>query len=123
MQRLTWDDVSNAVLTLPPHQEILVPKSRISNPKKAGFVRSLGLRKGQRRDYRKRVGQHGLHVREYKKVYKVHWDTYYPHRPVGFVKHVWTEDPNGPLKMGITGGIGGAGLTYLLYRLLKRARR
>ena len=119
-----WSYAEASVLLLPPHQEIIIPKYAVPHPKSAGYVRSIGLRKGQKRDYRKRVGQKGLHIREYDHYYKLHWDKYYPHSPAGFVRHEWYDDPLGYLKLIAMGtipiGLAGYGGYRLGRKLLEK---
>jgi len=70
-----WSTLINLVLKLPPHRDVKVWKWEVPHPLESGFKKSIGDPFGQKADYRLilRDGR-SIHVREYDKFYRVHWD-------------------------------------------------
>lgn len=85
----TWKAIAVAVMALPPHGKLVVPRHAAPHPKHAGLYRSLGLAR-KCRHYRQALPDgRGLHVHEYDDHYRVHWDAVDP--SVSFLRHVWHD--------------------------------
>ena len=85
-----------------------MPKYVVDHPSRDGFVKSLGEPHGQIADYRKSYGKEGLHVREYKDRYTIHWDKTDPlSNPMG---HLLEDAPHW---LAVAGGIALAVLAGL----------
>jgi len=71
--------VVDAVLQLPAHEDIQLPKSAIPRPEGLGFSLSLGEPHGQVADYRAELPDgRGLHLRDMSSHWSIHWDHFFP---------------------------------------------
>jgi hypothetical protein len=69
----------DAVLELPAHEELTLPKSAIPHPLGLGFDLSLGEPHGQAADYRAELPDgRGLHLRDMTSHWSIHWDHVFP---------------------------------------------
>lgn len=85
MDETAWSAVALAVMALPQHGRLLVPRDRVPHPAAAGLYRSRGLAR-RCRHYRHRLPDgRGLHVHEFADRYVVHWDAVDP--SVSLVRH------------------------------------
>jgi len=85
----TWKAIAVAVMALPQHGKLHVPRDRVPHPEHAGLYRSLGLAR-QCRHYRQALPDgRGLHVHEYADHYRVHWDAVDP--SVSLLRHLWHD--------------------------------
>lgn len=77
---MKWSDVQKICVrkrkSLIPDMKI--PKGQVEHPSKCGFRRDLGLPRGEKAHWRMRLGRGCLHVREYSKFYRAHWDVMDP---------------------------------------------
>jgi hypothetical protein len=72
---MNWKKVILKVLKLKPHEDLIVRKDILPHPKVAGFRETLGEPQGQLADYELVLDDgRRIHVREYEKYYRVHWD-------------------------------------------------
>lgn len=73
-------------------ETVVVPKDATPPPAEQGFRRSLGLIKGQLKDWRLALDSGpGIHVREYADRYEVHVDNVDPSK--GIVQHLAADTP------------------------------
>ncbi len=72
---LSWKNVLDFVLAIPPHKDISIPKIHLPHPSVSGFIEHFGDLGGQRGDYRLPLPDgKELHVKEFDKSYRAHWD-------------------------------------------------
>jgi len=79
MSPWTWNEVERA-LRIGSQKEISIPKALLPHPSRAGAVRSFGMPRGQRDDWRfppTREGS-GLHVQDFGSEWRVHLDKVHP---------------------------------------------
>lgn len=86
MEKTAWTAVAAAVMALPQHGKLRVPRDRVPHPAAAGLYRSVGLAR-RCRHYRHALPDgRGLHVHEYDDHYHVHWDAVDP--SVSLLRHL-----------------------------------
>jgi hypothetical protein len=79
MERTPWNAVALAVMALPKHGKLVVPRGAVPHPAKCGLYRSTGLNRKCSGHYRHALPDgRGLHVHEYNDHYRVHWDAVDP---------------------------------------------
>ena len=80
MELTDWKKIINEVLKRRPHQNIIVSKHHLAkHPSECGFVKTLGIPRGQINDYELTLKDgRRVHVVEFKDYYKVHWDILSP---------------------------------------------
>ena len=84
-----WKAIAVAVMALPQHGKLHVPRHLVAHPLAAGLYRSLGLAR-RCRHYRKALPDgRGLHVHEYGDHYRVHWDAIDP--SISLLRHLWHD--------------------------------
>lgn len=94
----TWRAIAVAVMALPQHGKLSVPRDRVAHPLAAGLYRSLGLAR-KCRHYRTALPDgRGLHVHEYGDHYRVHWDAVDP--SVSLLRHLWHDVKHAVLMRG-----------------------
>lgn len=102
--------MKSLVLAAVPGQNVAVLKDETKTPAEQGFRRSIGLVKGQNKDWRLALSNgSGVHVREYDNHYEVHIDTVDPSKSI--VKHLAADTPI--TLLFIYGIVGGFGAYYL----------
>lgn len=74
-----------AVLALPQHGKIDVPRHQVPHPEDAGLYRSVGLARNCRHYRHAMPDGRGLHVHEFPTHYRVHWDAVDP--SVSLLRH------------------------------------
>lgn len=80
-----WSTIAAAVLALPKHGKLDVPRDQVPHPEQVGLYRSVGLaRKCEHYRHAMPDGR-GLHVHVFATHYRVHWDAFDP--SVSLVKH------------------------------------
>ncbi len=110
-----WVSIIRKVLTLKPHEDMLIPKASVKHPLAIGFKRSIGEPKGQSADYRLRlIDGRSIHVREYKDCYKVHWDIVDP--SVNPIRHLKYDAPHWYKMILYATGVVGSVLTARVLR-------
>lgn len=104
--RIYWNKIEDKVLNRPPRDEIEISKTSIVHPTNSGYKRSsMGSPKGQNIDYRKSLADNrGLHIREYKNNYKIHWDEKDPRKNP--LVHLKKDAPGWLLGLTLIGSIG-----------------
>ena len=86
MEKTPWHAVALAVMALPKHGKMLVPRAAVPHPSEAGLYRSTGLNRKCSGHYRHAMPDgRGLHVHEYADHYHVHWDAWDP--SVSLLRH------------------------------------
>ena len=102
--RMNWNDVLDALRTLPFRSERSVARQLVAHPSTIpGFVRSSGLAKGQFADWRYTFDDCvDLHVREFHDVYEVHLDEVAPSCDLS--EHVRVDAPEVYVAAGATTG-------------------
>ena len=86
---MNWRKVIRKVLKLKAHEDLTVRKDGLPHPKVAGFRETIGEPQGQLADY-ELILKDGrrIHVREYERYYRVHWDYVSPSvDPLGHLMH------------------------------------
>jgi hypothetical protein len=84
-QPTCWKGVALAVMALPKHHKVNVPRGTVPHPVAAGLYRSVGLAR-QCRHYRQAMPDgRGLHVHEFSDHYRVHWNAVDP--SVSLLRH------------------------------------
>ena len=79
METTAWNAVALAVMALPKHGKLRVPRDTVPHPAAAGLYRSTGLNRQCLGHYRHALPDgRGLHVHEYEDHYHVHWDAVDP---------------------------------------------
>jgi len=110
-----WASIIRGTLKLRPHEDIVIPRSKVKHPLHVGFKRSIGEPKGQIADYRLRlIDGRSIHVREYKDCYKVHWDIVDP--SVNPIEHLRYDAPHWYSMILYTAGVVGGALTARVLR-------
>ncbi|MEK6975470.1 MAG: hypothetical protein AABY18_03910 [Candidatus Thermoplasmatota archaeon] len=89
MDGTPWKAIALAVMALPQHGKLHVPRNGVPHPSDAGLYRSLGLARKCRHYRRALPDGRGLHVHEYADHYRVHWDAIDP--SISFFRHVWHD--------------------------------
>ena len=70
-----WKHLVKEVQKQPPWKNMVVPKSSVPHPSRAGFRRTLGEPKFQIADWSKGLRNGGrIHIIEFSRHYEVHWD-------------------------------------------------
>lgn len=111
-----WNQAISAVLKLPPHLDLALPKS-LGSPLNHGFSRSLGEFRWQIADYRLSLKGRSIHVVEYPRRYLVHWDHADP--TIDPAQHLIKDAPHWiPRLAGLFSGAASAGISYLITRSL-----
>lgn len=88
-----WETLIEKVLRLPAHKNIKISKNELLHPLFAGFRKAWGEFRGEIANYRKKLFDgRSIHVREFRKVYKVHWD--YVDPSVSIIKHILKDAPH-----------------------------
>ncbi len=79
--KITWAEVVMVLAAGEPGMEIALPLDELELPTDAGMTRSVGLPKGQLKDWRSETmpDGSGLHVLEFVDHYEVHIDRVDPH--------------------------------------------
>lgn len=86
MDQTPWKAVALAVMALPKHGKLRVPRDSVPHPAQAGLYRSTGLNRKCSGHYRQAMPDgRGLHVHVYADHYHVHWDAVDP--SVSLVRH------------------------------------
>lgn len=89
MDNTPWKAIATAVMALPQHGKLKVPRSHVPHPREAGLYRSVGLAR-RCRHYRHALPDgRGLHVHEYDDHYHVHWDAVDP--SINVLRHIWHD--------------------------------
>lgn len=85
-----WDAIAIAVLALPAHQPLEVPRDRLPHPRGSGFYESTGLNRKCLHHYRLALPDgRGLHVHVHRRRYVVHWDRVDP--SVSVLRHFFAD--------------------------------
>lgn len=85
-----WNAIATAVLALPAHQPLEVPRDRIPHPGGCGFYESTGLNRSCLHHYRCALPDgRGLHVHVFRRRYLIHWDRVDP--SVSVWRHFWHD--------------------------------
>jgi len=97
-----WRQIILSVLEHPPHHDLRIPKHITPRPEQCGFLQSIGEPQGQLMDFRYPLPDgRGIHAREYRDCYKVHWDI----RDFGYdpLEHLIKDAPHWipPIVLGI----------------------
>jgi hypothetical protein len=88
-----WEALIQKVLSLPAHKNLKISKDEFLHPLLAGFRKTWGEFRGELANYRKRLlDGKSIHVREFRRVYKVHWDHVDP--SVSLLKHLLKDAPH-----------------------------
>lgn len=70
-----WDGIVARVLKERHHADLRIDKDAVPHPLDAGFVRHTGDPRGQHADYRRPLPDgRGVHVKEYRDSFAIHWD-------------------------------------------------
>ena len=85
MEQTPWNAVALAVMALPKHGKLRVPRDTVPHPSSCGFYRSVGLNVKARHYRHAFADGRGFHVHEYADHYHVHWDAVDP--SVSLVRH------------------------------------
>jgi hypothetical protein len=86
MEQTPWKAVALAVMALPKHGKLRVPRDSVPHPAEAGLYRSTGLNRKCSGHYRHAMADgRGLHVHVYETHYHVHWDAVDP--SVSLLRH------------------------------------
>jgi hypothetical protein len=82
--RSEWSDLIKKVQQMPPHVDLLVSRLQVEEPIRFGFRKSVGWRKGALTNWRLALPSgRCIHVREYRDIFKIHWDIADPrHNPL-----------------------------------------
>ncbi|MFC4551821.1 MULTISPECIES: hypothetical protein [Halorussus] len=84
-----WDGIVARVLRETHHVDFHVAKDAVPHPKSEGFVRHTGDPRGQYADYRRpELDGRGIHVKEYRDRFHVHWDKV---DPTGSRRAMWNH--------------------------------
>ena len=78
MEKTPWNAVALAVMALPKHGKVRVPRDTVPHPAECGFYRSIGLNVKARHYRRVLADGRGFHVHEYDDHYCAHWDAVDP---------------------------------------------
>ena len=102
-----WRAIINEVLKRKSHEDIVIPKNTVPNPKLAGFVETIGDDHGQDADYELTLSDgRRIHVREHKEYYKAHWDKVSP--LINPIEHLGRDAPHWwKISLSVLGGIIG----------------
>ena len=85
MEQTAWNAIALAVMALPKHGKLHVPRETVPHPAHCGFYRSVGLNvKARHYRFALRDGR-GVHVHEHDDHYHVHWDAVDP--SVSLLRH------------------------------------
>lgn len=99
-----WGSAISHVKQQAPRVDVRFSKEWLPHPLQAGFYPSIGTPKAQDRDFRYCMEDgSGIHVREYRDRYEVHWDEFDPSHD--FLGHL-TRDAPGALLVGAIVGYG-----------------
>ena len=104
MDKTPWNAVALAVMALPKHGKLRVPRDAVPHPAEAGLYRSVGLNRRCTAHYRHALPDgRGLHVHEFADHYHVHWDAVDP--SVSLLRHFLHDVVDAltrPLRRGAT---------------------
>jgi hypothetical protein len=89
----SWLKIIPLILQKPAHVDVIIPSHQVVEPTKEGFRETLGDIQGQKKDYELTL-QDGrrIHVTEFEKSYKAHWDRFSP--LVNVVGHMRYDAPH-----------------------------
>ncbi|HJU14237.1 MAG TPA: hypothetical protein VJ792_07265 [Candidatus Nitrosotalea sp.] len=114
----TWEQMIGTSLRYPAHTDIIVEKHMVPILPEY-FTKRIGDIDGQKADYGASLDDgRGIHVKEYDRHYKIHWDKKDPQRdPVG---HLYHDAPHwlAAILVGAAAGIG-----YGVYRHYKKKNK
>jgi hypothetical protein len=85
MEKTAWNAIAVAVMALPKHGRLDVPRGHVPHPQEAGLYRSVGLARRCVHYRHAMPDGRGLHVHEFPDHYRVHWDAVDP--SVSLVRH------------------------------------
>ena len=89
MEKTAWNAIALAVMALPQHGKLHVPRATVPHPEEAGLYRSIGLARNCAHYRHALPDGRGLHVHEYDDHYRVHWDAVDP--SVSLLRHLWHD--------------------------------